>query len=133
MAKYARIIVDISQEKLDKTFEYRIPERLKHQITVGMQVHVPFGNRQIKGYVVELTDEVEYDEEKLKDILTIDKTSIPIESHRIGGMDATELWWNDESRAKDCYPDQREKEADRAQESPACRTSDGGEESARRI
>lgn len=83
MAKYARIIVDISQEKLDKTFEYRIPERLKNQITVGMQVNVPFGNRQIKGYVVELTDEVEYDEEKLKDILTIDKSSIPIESHLI--------------------------------------------------
>ena len=83
MAEYARIVVDISQEKLDKTFEYRIPERLKNQITVGMQVNVPFGNRQIKGYVVELTDEVEYDKEKLKDILTIDKTSIPIESHLI--------------------------------------------------
>lgn len=83
MAEYARIIVDISQEKLDKTFEYRIPERLKNQIMVGMQVNVPFGNRQMKGYVLELTDEAEYDEEKLKDILSIDKNSIPIESHLI--------------------------------------------------
>lgn len=83
MAKYARIIVDISQEKLDKTFDYRIPERLKERLTVGMQVVVPFGNRRITGYVIELTDEVDYDEEKLKDVLSIAKDSIPIESHLI--------------------------------------------------
>lgn len=83
MAKYARIIVDISQEKLDKTFDYRIPERLKERLVVGMQVVVPFGNRQITGYVIELTDEVDYEEEKLKDVLSIAKNSIPIESHLI--------------------------------------------------
>lgn len=83
MAKYARIIVDISQEKLDKTFDYRVPERLKEHLTVGMQVVVPFGNRRITGYVIELTDEVDYDEEKLKDVLSISKDSIPIESHLI--------------------------------------------------
>lgn len=83
MAKYARIIVDISQEKLDKTFDYRIPERLKERLKVGMQVVVPFGSRKITGYVIELTDEVDYDEEKLKDVLSIAKDSIPIESHLI--------------------------------------------------
>lgn len=83
MAEYARIIVDISQEKLDKTFEYRIPQRLKEQIVIGMQVYIPFGSRKIKGYVVELTDEVEYDVEKLKEIQGIVKESIPIESHLI--------------------------------------------------
>lgn len=83
VAKYAKIIVDISQEKLDKTFDYRIPERLKERLMVGMQVVVPFGNRQMKGYIVELTDEVDYDEEKLKDVLSIAKDSIPIESHLI--------------------------------------------------
>lgn len=83
MEKYARIIVDISQEKLDKTFDYRIPERLKGRLTVGMQVVVPFGSRRISGYIVELTDEADYDEEKLKDILSISQNSIPIESHLI--------------------------------------------------
>lgn len=83
MERYARIIVDISQEKLDKTFDYRIPERLKGRLAVGMQVVVPFGSRQITGYIVELTDEVDYDEEKLKDVLSIAKNSIPIESHLI--------------------------------------------------
>lgn len=83
MAEYARIIVDISQEKLDKTFEYRIPSRLQDEIAIGVQVCIPFGSRKIKGYVVELTDEAEYDVEKLKDILGIVKESIPIESHLI--------------------------------------------------
>lgn len=83
MADYARIIVDISQEKLDKTFDYRISERLKGKIMVGMQVYVPFGSRKIKGYVVELTDTANYDEEKLKDVLSIVKESVPIESQLI--------------------------------------------------
>ncbi len=30
MAEYAKVIVDISQEKLDKTFEYPIPPYLGH-------------------------------------------------------------------------------------------------------
>lgn len=83
MAEYAKIIVDISHEKLDKTFDYRIPPYLKERITVGMQVCVPFGNRRITGYVVELSDESDYDETKLKDIAGIAKDSVPIESHLI--------------------------------------------------
>lgn len=29
MAKYANIIIDISHEKLDKTFQYRIPPEIR--------------------------------------------------------------------------------------------------------
>ena len=47
MAEYAKIIVDISHEKLDKTFDYRIPPYLRERIDVGMQVYIPFGNRRI--------------------------------------------------------------------------------------
>ena len=58
MAEYANIIIDISYEKLDKTFQYKVPDELGEELKVGMQVSVPFGNtRKIKGYVVELTDE----------------------------------------------------------------------------
>ena len=48
-----------------------------------MQVYIPFGNRKVKGYVVELTDEAEYDVTKLKDIIGIVTDSIPIESQLI--------------------------------------------------
>jgi primosomal protein N' (replication factor Y) len=83
MAEYANIIVDISHEKLDKTFQYKIPEYLKDRIEVGMLVHIPFGSRKITGYVVELTDTAEYEESKIKELLSIDSTSVPIESRMI--------------------------------------------------
>ena len=55
--KYANIIVDISVEKLDKTFQYSIPENLQEEIQVGVQVDIPFGNRKLTGYVMELTED----------------------------------------------------------------------------
>ena len=83
MAKYANIIIDISHEKLDKTFQYRIPPEMKDEITEGMQVIVPFGNRTIKGYVIELTDKAEFDTAKLKDIKAVDSNAMQIESQFI--------------------------------------------------
>ena len=83
MAKYANIIIDISHEKLDKTFQYRIPPEMKDEITEGMQVIVPFGNRTIKGYVLELTDKAEFDTAKLKDIKAVDSNAMQIESQFI--------------------------------------------------
>ncbi len=111
MAEYAKVIVDISQEKLDKTFEYRIPPYLTQRIAVGMQVYIPFGSRRITGYVVELSDEAEYDEDKLKNIAGIVTDSVPIESHLIalaGWMQGT-LRRHDEPGAKDGTSDQRRK------------------------
>ena len=83
MAEYANVIVDISLEKLDKTFQYRIPERLSGVIGVGMPVTVPFGARRMRGYVVELTDTAEYDSEKMKEILSVEERGIAIESQLI--------------------------------------------------
>lgn len=83
MAEYANVIVDISQEKLDKTFQYRVPESLRQQVMPGVQVHIPFGSRKIKGYVVELTDEPECDVTKIKELLGIVPGSIPIEAQLI--------------------------------------------------
>lgn len=83
MVEYANIIVDISHEKLDKTFQYRVPKHLKSRICVGMRVLIPFGPRQIKGYVIELTDAAEYDVDKIKEIVDVVDMSIPIESQMI--------------------------------------------------
>ncbi|MEY8389946.1 primosomal protein N' [Lachnospiraceae bacterium] len=85
MAKYANVIIDISHEKLDKTFQYKIPQNLQGELTVGMQVEAPFGNggRKSTAYVVELTDTPEYEISKLKEIEGIVAGSIPIESQLI--------------------------------------------------
>lgn len=68
--RFANIIVDISHEKVDRTFQYKIPDALQGRVEVGTAVTIPFGmgNKRIKGYVMEITDEAEYDIEKLKSI-----------------------------------------------------------------
>ncbi|MCI5621894.1 MAG: primosomal protein N' [Lachnospiraceae bacterium] len=85
MAQYANIIIDISHEKLDKTFQYKIPEAMQDQLQVGVRVLIPFGkgNRAMTGYVVEITDVAEYDPEKMKEIKKIDTEGIAIESQLI--------------------------------------------------
>lgn len=66
--RFANIIVDISHEKVDRPFQYRIPDALQDTLSVGMAVMIPFGrgNNLIKGYVMEITDQAEYDENRLK-------------------------------------------------------------------
>ena len=67
---YANVIIDISHEKVDRPFQYRIPDSLKEKLAVGMCVQIPFGtgNRKRKGYVIEITGKNEYPEEKIKEI-----------------------------------------------------------------
>ncbi len=88
--KFANIIVDISHEKLDRPFVYRIPEELTEEITVGSQVEVPFGNgnRIISGYVIDITDTADFDAERIKFIHGVRKGSLKIESQLIALA-----WW----------------------------------------
>ncbi len=83
--KYADIIIDISHEAVDRTFQYIIPEELKESIEVGMQVSVPFGNstKGRKGYVINITDKPSYDLDKLKSISGIPDKSLAMEGKLI--------------------------------------------------
>lgn len=82
---YADVIVDISYEKVDKPFSYRIPEDMQGHIAVGSVVRIPFGkgNRTRKGYVVGFKDSVDYDDSKIKDIARLDDKDVPIEAQLI--------------------------------------------------
>lgn len=78
---YANIIVDISYEKLDRIFQYKIPEELSDKIHVGVNVTIPFGkgNRLINGFVIDITDICDYDEKKIKSIIKVNEKNIPVE------------------------------------------------------
>ncbi len=82
---YANIIVDISHEKLDKTFQYAIPDAMIAKVEVGTSVIIPFGkgNRLIKGYVIELTNKAEYDPEKIKSISSVEESLVQVEGRLI--------------------------------------------------
>ncbi len=82
---YADIIVDISHEKLDKTFQYRVPERLRERLEPGACVMIPFGNgnRLIKGYVVSLGENCQFAPEKIKDIAGLPEKETGVEDKMI--------------------------------------------------
>jgi primosomal protein N' (replication factor Y) len=67
---YANLIVDISHEKVDRPFQYKIPEALRGRIDIGSCVKIPFGkgNTGRVGYVVELMNEPRCAPEKIKEI-----------------------------------------------------------------
>ena len=63
---FAKIIIDQDAKALDKVFEYKVPEDLN--VSVGERVIVPFGARQLQGFIVELCENSEYDPSKIKEI-----------------------------------------------------------------
>lgn len=85
MPKFADVIIDISHEQLDKTFQYIIPEGLTDSIRIGSEVVVPFGksNREISGFVVNITLVPSFDINKMKEIIGVSPKGVTIESHLI--------------------------------------------------
>ncbi|MBQ7562608.1 MAG: primosomal protein N' [Lachnospiraceae bacterium] len=82
---YADIIVDISNEALDKTFQYIVPEALQGQVEVGSYVQVPFGrgNRLISGFVLALSSQPKIAEDKLKELSAVLKDNSLVEGKLI--------------------------------------------------
>lgn len=78
---FANIIVDITHEKLDKIFQYRVPSHMEGELSIGMEVLVPFGkgNRMTKGYVVDFSENCDYDLSKVKEIAEISRKGMAIE------------------------------------------------------
>ncbi len=79
---YADIIIDITHEKLDKVFQYRIPSELEGILEVGTEVIVPFGrgNKETGGYVIGFSETADYDVDKIKFILRRAEDKRAIES-----------------------------------------------------
>ncbi len=67
MCLFAKIIIDQDAKALDKVFEYQIPDDM--QVAVGERVIVPFGSRNLQGFIVDICDSCSYDEDKVKPIL----------------------------------------------------------------
>ena len=85
MSSYADIIVDITHEKLDRTFQYRIPEALEDKIFPGSQVKIPFGNgnRLMTGYVLSVSGEAKFEESRMKEIRELSEDAVTVEARLI--------------------------------------------------
>ncbi len=82
---YADIIIDISHENLDKTYQYAIPQEYSERAVIGALVVVPFGkgNRRINGYIVGISSEPKIAKELIKPISEVVQGAQIIESHLI--------------------------------------------------
>ena len=69
MEQYAGVIVDVRAEAVNRIFQYRIPGSLRDKLEIGHRVLVPFGRRKLEGYVVQLSSELEVEQDKLKELL----------------------------------------------------------------
>ena len=60
----AEVIVDIALSETDKIFDYALTDELD----VGRRVLVPFGNKQIEGFIIGLKDSTDYPD-KIKNVI----------------------------------------------------------------
>lgn len=67
---FAKVLVEISNINVDRTFDYIIPSNLKDKIMIGSRVKVPFANRELEGFVLDVTD-VENTKYDLKEIISV--------------------------------------------------------------
>ena len=83
--RFAKVIINISHESVDRPFTYIVPDAFLPYISVGTQVMVPFGaaNGLKKGVVLELTDETDVPFEKLKCVADISQKDISFSDKRI--------------------------------------------------
>ncbi|MGM8214417.1 primosomal protein N' [Bacillaceae bacterium W0354] len=65
----AKVIVDVAASPTDSLYDYKIPDSIKHVVQPGVRVIVPFGPRQVMGFVISITDKSEF--EQLKEIIEV--------------------------------------------------------------
>ncbi len=80
---YAQIIIDITSDALDRAYTYRIPSGM--EVAAGDRVSIPFGvSNAIKtGYVIGLTEHVDYDPSKVKEIKSVMDDAISVKEQLI--------------------------------------------------
>lgn len=66
----AKVLVEINNINVDKTFDYIVPFEYIENIKIGMRVKVPFASRELEGFVLDLVNNAD-DNYELKEIISI--------------------------------------------------------------
>ena len=67
---YAKVIIEYGAKAVDREFTYIVPDKLKDVLKVGHRVLVPFNNKNIEGFVLEISNQYN-DDYELKEIKNI--------------------------------------------------------------
>ena len=81
---YYNVSVENKSNYIDSPFTYRSEDT---DVRVGSKVIVPFGNREKEGYVLGISDGSELEEDKIRDIISVEKDSALSEE-----MVSTAVW-----------------------------------------
>lgn len=55
----ASVVLDIKNNQLNQSYDYLVPAQYESIIKVGSRVFVPFGKRNLMGFVINLNNEEE--------------------------------------------------------------------------
>ena len=66
----AKVLVEINNINVDKTFDYIVPFKYIEKIKIGMRIKVPFASRELEGFVLDLVNSTD-DNYELKEIISI--------------------------------------------------------------
>ena len=65
----ASVIVDVLSSNVDRVFDYKVPQGMDAKR--GQRVLVPFANRKVEGYIIDIKERSALGEEKLKEIIRV--------------------------------------------------------------
>lgn len=68
---YIEVLTQIGAKAVDQNYTYRVPDNLKNKIKVGIRVKIPFGKMILEGFVMSINNIINYDKDKIKDIIDI--------------------------------------------------------------
>lgn len=68
---YIEVLVEITNKKLDKTFTYHVPDEYSSYIKKGVRVEVPFQNRTLEGFVLNILNDKPKSDYEIKDIIRV--------------------------------------------------------------
>jgi len=66
----AQVLVDVKAKSVNKRYDYLVPQNLSEILEIGMRVIVPFGPREVMGFVLSLIEETDYSQ-PLKSVIRI--------------------------------------------------------------
>ena len=68
MSLFAKVIVDVAAYPVDRPFDYKIPTEWQAIVVPGIRVKVPFGPRNVLGFVVDVVSETDVSPDKIKEV-----------------------------------------------------------------
>ena len=86
------VLVEISFNNKEKTFDYLVPKDLENKIEIGKRVLVPFGKQNLEGFIIDIKKNSEYDLKKITKYLRKTILRIYKKSRRLLEQTRTKLW-----------------------------------------